>query len=45
MQTEFGGWEYDRMIPEDKETIRRAWEEDVESGDPVRARAIWKEPW
>ena len=45
IQTKFGGWEYDHMIPEDKDIIRRAWEEDVEFGDIVQARGIWNEPW
>ena len=37
--------EYDRTSPEDKYIIRRAWEEDVEFGDIIQARAIWNDPW
>ena len=43
VQTEFGGWEYDHMIPEEKDTIRRAWEEDIDIGNGVGRRAIWDE--
>ena len=30
VETHFGGWEYDHMIQEDKDTVLRAWEEDVD---------------
>ena len=43
IQTEFGGWEYHRMIPEDKDTLRRAWEEDVDLRDGFRRRAVRKD--
>ena len=30
VETHFGGWQYDIMIQEDKATLLRAWEEDVD---------------
>ena len=30
VETRFGGWQYDHMIQEDKDTLLRAWEEDVD---------------
>lgn len=42
VQTELGGWD-DEMIPEDRDTVRRIWDEDVDLGNGVRRRAMWNE--